>query len=186
MAKRKQKKAVSKKQAKLDRIANIIAIKKVIKAPIGGVLAIDPATASGWAFSYQKKIIFGEFLIKKKGKDPIGLKWVIYEDWLNELFDRLDDLSTITNVVYEMPVTRFAGATIHHSKLACLIEKISAERNVPFSAIDPKTLKKFITGNGIASKELVMENIEKFHGYSGGNDDIADAIGILICKMCRL
>jgi Holliday junction resolvasome RuvABC endonuclease subunit len=150
---------------------------EAIKLPIFGILAIDPAMHSGWAFASKTDgTEFGNFILKDTKIN--GKKWIQYEKFLNEL---IDECTGITNVIYEMPVMRHSGAMIHHSKLACLIEKVSTERGLICSNVDPKTLKKFITNNGNAGKDMMVAFIEKYFQIEG-NDNIADAISILLYK----
>lgn len=44
--------------------------------------------------------------------------------------------------------------------------------------IPPKRLKKFITGNGNADKELMIKSVYKQYKFKTDSDDIADAFGL--------
>ena len=50
----------------------------------------------------------------------------------------------------------------------------------------PTTLKKFVTGSGAAKKDQMLLEVFKRWGYSAGNDNEADAIGLCIIGACIL
>lgn len=51
-------------------------------------------------------------------------------------------------------------------------------RGIPYEVAPPATVKKFITGNGQATKEQVAAAIKRNWGFSFKNDDEADAYGM--------
>ena len=53
-------------------------------------------------------------------------------------------------------------------------------RNIELVYIPPKTLKKFITGNGNANKEKMMEALYKKYKIAVFNDNQADAIALML------
>lgn len=52
------------------------------------------------------------------------------------------------------------------------------ERNIPILVVPPKTLKRFITGNGSASKEQVMQALRDRYKFHTTNDNVADAVAL--------
>ena len=52
------------------------------------------------------------------------------------------------------------------------------ERSIPFIVVAPKRLKKFAAGNGDATKEQMIEAVEKRYGVCTDNDNLADAVGL--------
>lgn len=52
------------------------------------------------------------------------------------------------------------------------------DRGYPFIVVPPKTLKKFATGSGSASKERVMAAVLERYGFDTDNNDIADAVAL--------
>jgi crossover junction endodeoxyribonuclease RuvC len=49
----------------------------------------------------------------------------------------------------------------------------------PVVVVPPTTLKKFVTGKGNASKELMVSTVAKRTGRLISSDDVADALGLL-------
>lgn len=52
------------------------------------------------------------------------------------------------------------------------------ELGIPVIIIPPKSLKRFVTGNGCAKKEQVIREVEKKYGVKTEDDNIADAVGL--------
>jgi len=52
------------------------------------------------------------------------------------------------------------------------------ERGVPFITVAPKRLKKFVAGNGDASKDQMIEAVDNKYNITTDNDNLADAIGL--------
>jgi len=82
-------------------------------------------------------------------------------------------------VAYELPAGRNINPIIHSSKLICIIEKICAELDLEYVELATGAIKKFATGNGGASKPLMIEFAGKLWGYQGDDDNQADALHIL-------
>ena len=165
------RKAISKR----EKIQKIRQLRSLLKADLDKqILSIDPATNSGWAFSISE---YGTKKLKKSKKEHMGHKLIEFEHWVRFMMKKSD------LVVTELPVTRYAAATIHHSKLVGIIEKVAAEFSKPYFVFDPKTVKKFATGSGVASKIDMIEQAKKVFGYVGEDDNEVDAIWLLLfCK----
>lgn len=141
------------------------------------ILSIDPATETGWAVASDNKIQkWGYWILQKtnKSKPDMGSKLIRFEKLMNVaiLANKID------TIVYEIPVYQHAGATIHHAKLVAIIELVAAKSNILVVPVDPKTIKKFITGNGNADKDMMVE-ASKNLGYTGDNNNEADAFCFL-------
>lgn len=52
------------------------------------------------------------------------------------------------------------------------------ELGVPVIIVAPKSLKRFVTGNGSAEKDQVIREVEKRYGVKTKDDNIADAVGL--------
>jgi len=52
------------------------------------------------------------------------------------------------------------------------------EAKIPFIVVPPKSLKKFVTGKGDASKDRMMISVLQRYAYRTDNDNIADAVGL--------
>ena len=52
------------------------------------------------------------------------------------------------------------------------------ELGIRWYTVPPTTLKKWTTGNGAASKDLMAANVKQRWGYSSSSDDIVDAYAL--------
>ncbi len=52
------------------------------------------------------------------------------------------------------------------------------KKNVNFKIIAPGTLKKFVTGDGRAKKDLMLLKVYKKWGVEFSDDNLADAYGL--------
>lgn len=171
MAEKKMTKAEKQRRARiLERAENVKIIKSCVKdKPKFNILAIDPATMLGWALDYEN---YGTFDLSDNGKESRGFKWLRFEIWLEDMIKKND----IKAIAYEMSVTQNAGATIHHSKINGILEKVCASRGVPCVEFSPSELKKFATDKGNCGKALVVEFAQKLLNYEGKDDNESDAL----------
>lgn len=59
-------------------------------------------------------------------------------------------------------------------------------RNFPQEYLAPSTVKKAITGNGRASKELLQEVLtERYPEINFSNEDESDAVGVVLCGLIQ-
>lgn len=136
------------------------------------LLAIDPATACGWAMSPQE---YGCWSLDKKKGESDGAKWLKLEVNIKNLIKNRN----VRIVGFELPVVGMMGATIHHAKLNAIIERTCAELEVEYKTFSPSEIKLFATGRGNAKKPEMIEAARVHFGYEGDNDNEADALWIL-------
>lgn len=132
------------------------------------ILAIDPATITGWA----TKNGYGVWNLTKRPNESDGIKWLRFRNQLRELVE----LENITVIVYERPGGRHAGATIHHSKLIAIIEVLCAELGIEYAGYSSSQIKRKATGRGNANKADVIQAAVEILGYVGNDDNEADAL----------
>lgn len=139
------------------------------------ILALDPATESGWAFIDESNptssLRFGSFSIPNQKNT---LKWKWYRDRISLLVK----IFRPELIVAEMPVIAHVGATIHHAKLVGLIELVCQESSIQFKQVAPTEIKKKFTGVGNADKQKML-SASRLIGYDGDNHNVADALLIL-------
>lgn len=150
--------------------------KKSVKTSKYSILAIDPATKCGIA--YEKpgatwKV--EEWDLSRKSNESDGLKWMRFRARIKELCSKYQ----IELIVYERPAGQHQGAVIHHAKLAGVIEETAAELEIECKAYSAKQMKTLATGNGNASKPLMVEAAARRLGYLGKSDNEADALWLL-------
>lgn len=116
--------------------------------------------------------------IKTKKTDETGIRLIQIEMKLLELKNRFNPKT----VIYERGFNRYSTATAQLNKVLGVMEMVFV--NIQQFAISPMTVKKAITGNGKASKQVVLEKIkilypEVYNGdYNNGDYDIGDAVAI--------
>lgn len=140
------------------------------------LLGIDPATVTGWAMGVKPEES-GIWNLKVKRTENMGFKLLQFEETLKSFIKE----KGIGVVASEMPVNnRNTGATIHHSKLSGIIQKVCHELGVEFVEFTPSEIKKFATGIGNANKELMGKAYRLYFGDSIESHDRVDAIFIYI------
>lgn len=132
------------------------------------LLAIDPATKSGWATVDA----YGTWDISIRPNESDGIKWLRFKARLDEVCK----LALIDVVAYERPAGRHANALIHHSKLIAIIETYCAENNIQFKGYSASHIKKHATGKGNCSKAAMVAAAQEKLGYEGEDDNEADAL----------
>lgn len=60
------------------------------------------------------------------------------------------------------------------------------QEDLPYLEVAPTSLKKFVTGSGVAKKNIMMLEVYKQFGYSASTDNIADAVGLAMFGLCCL
>lgn len=136
------------------------------------VLAIDPATETGWAMS---AIHYGTWNLRKHKDESVGIRLLRLRSHLKELCS----LANVNIIAYEKPGGRNYAALINHAKLVGEIEKFCEENGIEYKGYSASEIKRFATGKGNAKKPQMVEAAKKRFGYTGDNDNIADALWIL-------
>lgn len=130
------------------------------------ILAIDPATTSGWAQGESAGLIVL--------KGDWGHKLHTFEKLIIGLINRDTKL-----IAYELPTGRFHNALVSHSKLAGILEKVAYEHDLGIKGYTATAIKKHATGSGRAKKRHMVLMAWKRYGYDGEDDNIADALHLL-------
>jgi Holliday junction resolvasome RuvABC endonuclease subunit len=96
--------------------------------------------------------------------------------------------------VSEVFLERFSFGSFGNSSAVSVLAEVTGaiklylyNRSIPYHAVSPQTVKKFITGNGRAKKEDVYDSIISLYpGVSGSRYDVTDAIGVGLTGMSVL
>ena len=137
------------------------------------ILAIDPATLSGWALS---KDIYGTWNLRTRSDETWGMKLIRFKKHYTEV---LDAYPSIEIVVYERPAGRNTRAIITQSKIIGVIESVAEQRGLEYKAFSAGEIKKFATGKGNCGKPAMIEAAREKYGYIGDDDNEADALHLL-------
>lgn len=122
------------------------------------LLALDPATTTGWAYwgSDLEKPQYGVRIFRSKPGEHPGLRFTYYREFLAELLTHYEP----EQIIYECPLfpgkrTRRANLTTSFGFEAQLLG-VAATYKIPCTHVYPSSLKKFATGNGKAPKEEMI------------------------------
>jgi len=136
------------------------------------ILSIDPATKLGWAVSNS---LYGMENLKTQSGESSGFKLIKFKSFLQKIIDT----EQISCVAYERPGGRFKNDIMSHAKFVAIIETVCIENGIEYKAFSPLEIKSFATGKGNANKEMMIQAAKDKYGYTGNDDNIADALHIL-------
>lgn len=143
------------------------------------ILTIDLGTTMGFAIKSLKFQRSGTVSFKQSRFDGGGIRFLKFEQWLNEQLADIGTIGTIDAIFYEevRGHTRTDASHVYggfQSILCAFCEK----NNIPYEGIHTGTIKKHITGKGNAGKQAVIDAVVKL-GFNPADDNEADAIAIL-------
>lgn len=135
------------------------------------ILAVDPASTTGWAILTGSQLVVGEHRINTSAAEQ-SIAWLALQ-WIRRIIPAKCSL-----VVYEhaaMAAIRQPRTAAFHSHFQAAIEIAAIDEAIHTLAVNPLSLKKFATGNGHATKEQMIEAARTI-GVDVKSDNIADAI----------
>ena len=134
------------------------------------MLAIDQASNAGWA----TKNASGVWDFNTRKDESSGMKMLRFRAKLKEVCA----LEEINLIVYERVAGFHKNAIIHAAKMVAIIESFCEENSIEYKAVSATEVKKFATGKGTANKDKMIESAQSKLGYTGNNDNEADALWI--------
>ena len=140
------------------------------------ILALDLGTMTGWAFSDDiRGTLSGTVDFSNKRFEGGGMRYLRLNNWLDETNPKR------LNGVYFEEVRRHLGTDASHVYGGFLGTLASwCERNfVPYQGVPVGTIKKYITGKGNASKQMVIDAVNA-RGYRITDHNEADAMALLL------
>lgn len=158
--------------AKISKMPERLRRKILGDKKISNILAIDPATKCGWALTNE---IFGCWDLSIKKDESAGMRLIRFKSKLQEIIS----ISPLDIIVFEGVSGISPMAVQTHSKLIGQIEVFCHENNIDFKGYKATAIKKFATGKGNANKNRMIEEACIQYGYSGNDDNEADALHLL-------
>lgn len=137
-------------------------------------LAIDLGTTTGWAAN-RGTITSGVVVFTNGRYEGGGMRFLRFRRWLSSTVSLIQP----DEVVFE-EVRRHRGTDAAHV-YGGLLGQLSAyceEHHVPYRGVPVGTIKRHVTGKGNASKEAVIEAVQKL-GFDPECDNEADALALL-------
>jgi hypothetical protein len=152
------------------------------------VLALDLGTFTGWALRVEGRLESGvqEFAVKR-GESP-GMRYVAFNRWLREIATPLLDVAAdgrLALIAYEAAHHRGGAATEIANGFTTRVQEHCARWQFNHVSVHSATLKKWVSGNGRASKDAIAEAVQRRGWLPAGShasaltDDELDAIGLL-------
>lgn len=146
-----------------------------MKPVTGKILALDLATATGWAIGFPSDLVprFGTHVLPSTGTN-IGAFGVAFEDWLIGVLNAEQPEA----VLYEQPsiFMKSQPATLiklnglaYHCETIC--NRLGFRR---YYCVNPSQLKKYWTGSGKAKKPDMIAAARR-RGWDVRDDNAADA-----------
>lgn len=147
-------------------------------APVTPILALDLATATGWALrDDQGRVTSGVQSFALRRGESAGMRLLRFRRWLREALR----LGQVRLVAYEQPVIhrerRQANQSVAHNLEGCLLPEL--EGQIDYVAPTPAEIKKHATGKGNASKEQMIVAACQRWGVAVRDDNEADALCLL-------
>jgi len=142
------------------------------------ILALDLGTTTGWAIrGFDGLITSGTVSFKPSRYDGGGMRYLRFTNWLSEI----DRLRGPIEAIYFEEVRRHAGTDAAHvfGGLLAVLTSWGELRGVPYQGVPVGTIKKFLTGQGNANKDAMID-AARTRGFSPVDDNEADAIAILL------
>jgi Holliday junction resolvasome RuvABC endonuclease subunit len=136
------------------------------------ILALDIATYCGYAISHS---LFGVWDLTPKRDESAGMRLIRFRAKLREVID----LESIDLVVFERPGGRHVGAVIVQSELQGQVKVVCEDLHIEYRGYSSQEIKKFATGKGNSGKPAMIAAAQAKLGYTGSNDNEADALWLL-------
>lgn len=153
-------------------------------------IGIDPSLQSTGLYFYGRSGQFGKYKyyepnysqIDTKPKDfPNSINRCLYiADLITQLIEQKINDETIVKLVVcqDYFVGRSHGAVIALAQLGTMIRYKILLKKYPLCVVPPKTVKKFVTGNGNAKKQQMMQTVLNRWNFKASTDNLADACGM--------
>ena len=144
------------------------------------LLSLDLGMTTGWALAKGREILSGSQCFKPNHFDSNDCKFTRFKPWLLNL---KADYGDIDQIVYEA-VRRHNGtiAGQTYGGFMATLQTFGDDHKIPYEGVSVGTIKKFVTGNGKASK-LDMINAMEQKGHQPKDDNEADALGLLYWRL---
>ena len=140
------------------------------------ILALDQATAAGWAVVEDSGRILAsgtwQLAAKSRTGESRGMRYIRFRRHLRGAIEEWGPAL----ICHEQTLLRGGAATEIANGLKALILEAAAEYGIEVSCVHTTELKKWATGSGRAEKPDMIRAAETLSGRPVGDDNEADAI----------
>lgn len=146
------------------------------------IIAIDPGNVTGVAYGSlgeQPLYTTWDFTPKPKTKKrDAEQKHIRYGRLLHNLVELKFHAGDKIHIICEDAQGFMKGksAVEVSNKFRGVVEAFASYHKIPYTAIQPADLKRFATGKGVAEKTEMIEVARQRYGYTGNDDNEADAL----------
>lgn len=134
------------------------------------ILALDIATHCGWCTQTASGV--WDFTVKRD--ESSGMRLIRFKSKLCEI----TDLEKINLITFERSAGMHKASLIVQSELHGVLKLFCEENKIDYRAFSAPEIKKFATGKGNSGKSLMIKAAQEKFGYTGEDDNEADAIHI--------
>ncbi len=145
--------------------------------PSKRILAIDPATKCGWAYTAEQSGVWDLYI---KSDESSGMRLIRFESKLHEIHDSLgiDIIAYEPPSVGKGPKANFKSACVG-AQLQGVIVRFAEIYDIGAIGYNLSTIKKHATGGGNANKEaMIAAATKKWPDIEIVDDNHADALWI--------
>jgi crossover junction endodeoxyribonuclease RuvC len=142
------------------------------------ILTLDLGKQTGWAILHDGIVQSGSESFHGSRFSGGGMPFLNFRNWLNSMKKKFGNIST----VYFEEVRGHLGTDAAHCYGGFLahLKAWCEENNIPYQGVPVKTIKRFITGKGNASKADVIEAVQS-RGFFPMDDNEADSLALMFC-----
>jgi len=149
------------------------------------IMGLDVATHTGVAIYTEGVVVHREVLYfppeggkgKTKVKHNHPSRYIRYTHYTTAIEDLLSQWA-VTHVYIEGYGYANTNTLATLVELGALVREVLHESSAQWFEVPPGKLKKFVTGSGVAKKDLVILNVFRRFGIACECDDEADAVGL--------
>lgn len=134
------------------------------------ILALDVATHCGWC----TKTAHGVWDLTPRRDESSGMKLIRFKSKLKEVVNA----EQINLVTFERSAGMHKASIIVQSELHGVLKTFCEENKIDYRAYSAKEIKSHATGKGNAGKPQMIAAAKERLGYTGDDDNEADAMWI--------
>ena len=154
------------------------------------ILAIDPATSTGYAIyngcglgdkkEIKSNIESGTWKCGTCQMDESSdMRLIRLESHLNKISEHLGGIDIVVFEAARNMAIKSQRALVVHAELQSIIKKWCMSNKVPYKGYSPVEIKKHATGSGAAKKEEMVKAAKEKYGVKTETNDEADALCLL-------
>jgi Holliday junction resolvasome RuvABC endonuclease subunit len=140
------------------------------------ILALDPATHTGWALHDGLSILAsGTWDLSVRRDESGGMRLVRLRSKLRQVLEAFPSIALVVFESARHGAPKMQGALVVQSELQAVIKLWAQDRKLDFKGYSPSEIKKRATGKGNAGKDAMLAAARDTWPGWAGDDNEADA-----------